>query len=215
MRKDLKNLILNTAIRGFLTDGYEKTTLRMIAKSLGLAVGNVSYYYPHKEDLVRDYHDLVMEAFLPEQDMAGPDEDSWTAYFLTEYRFMHFIAFDDRTADLFASFTNIPSLREMYIQTHQALLLSFFPDLPFSEEEAMVSAIAMCSLQFGMIQSLKSREGFDFSETMRHIFSTGLAFLGKEVSCYSLSVDRAIRLGENMPDADIYGPEGPLSDFTP
>lgn len=205
MKKDLGSLILNTAINGFLTAGYEKTTLRSIAKSLGVAVGNVNYYYPKKEDLVRDYHDLVMEAFLPEQDEASRDEDPWTAYFLVEYRFLHFITFDEKTANLYVSFTNIPSLRELYINTHQALFLSFFSDPPFSEEAAMVSTIAMCALQFGMIQSLRIRDGFNFSEEMRRIFAAKLAFLGIDPSACAASIERAVELGEALPDVDIYG----------
>ena len=136
MKKDLKKQILDCAVKSFLTVGYEKTTFRAIAKSLGIAAGNVTYYYPKKEDLVRDYHDLVMEAFLPEKDDAGSSTDPWGDYFLAEYRFLHFIAFDEATARIYVSFTNVPSLRELYIDTHQKLFLSFFPDPPFSEEDA-------------------------------------------------------------------------------
>ena len=207
MKKDLKEQILQSAVRSFLAIGYEKTTLRAIAKSLGVALGNVSYYYPKKEDLVRGYHDMVMEAFLPKGGENASSEDPWMEYFLTEYRFLHFIAFDKKTAGLFVAFTNVPALRQLYIDTHQALFLSFFPDPPFTEEEAMVSTIAMCALQFGMIQSLISRDGFDLPGTMRHIFQTRLAFLGMDPKAYAASIDRAVSLGENSPVPVIYGPE--------
>ena len=71
----------------------------------------------------------------------------------------------------------------------------------------MVATIAMCALQFGMIQSLISRDGFDLPGTMRHIFQTRLAFLGMDPKAYAASIDRAVSLGENSPVPVIYGPE--------
>ena len=42
-------LILETAMRLFQERGYDKTTMRAIAKEAGVSVGNAYYYFEGKE----------------------------------------------------------------------------------------------------------------------------------------------------------------------
>mgnify|MGYP001797497021 CR=1 FL=1 len=44
--------ILAAARRVLLADGYHELSLRQIASSLGISVGNLQYYFPNKDDLV-------------------------------------------------------------------------------------------------------------------------------------------------------------------
>jgi AcrR family transcriptional regulator len=54
-----KALILDTALRLFERDGYEKTTMRAIAKEAGVSVGNAYYYFSGKEQLVQGFYDRL------------------------------------------------------------------------------------------------------------------------------------------------------------
>jgi AcrR family transcriptional regulator len=51
-----RSLIVETAIRLFGEQGYEKTTMRAIASAAGLSVGNAYYYFPGKEALVQEFY---------------------------------------------------------------------------------------------------------------------------------------------------------------
>jgi AcrR family transcriptional regulator len=51
-----RRLIVETAIRLFGEQGYEKTTMRAIAAAAGLSVGNAYYYFPSKEALVQEFY---------------------------------------------------------------------------------------------------------------------------------------------------------------
>lgn len=51
-----RRLIVETAIRLFGEQGYEKTTMRAIATAAGLSVGNAYYYFPSKEALVQEFY---------------------------------------------------------------------------------------------------------------------------------------------------------------
>jgi len=51
-----RRLIVDTAIRLFGEQGYEKTTMRAIASAAGLSVGNAYYYFPSKEALVQEFY---------------------------------------------------------------------------------------------------------------------------------------------------------------
>ncbi|MGW3725114.1 TetR family transcriptional regulator [Streptomyces sp. NPDC000851] len=52
-------LILETAMRLFRERGYDRTTMRAIAKEAGVSVGNAYYYFASKEHLVQGFYDRI------------------------------------------------------------------------------------------------------------------------------------------------------------
>lgn len=52
-------LILETAMRLFQERGYEKTTMRAIAKEARVSVGNAYYYFAGKEHLIQGFYDRM------------------------------------------------------------------------------------------------------------------------------------------------------------
>jgi AcrR family transcriptional regulator len=54
-------LILETALRLFQEHGYDKTTMRAIAKEAGVSVGNAYYYFAGKEHLIQGFYDRIAE----------------------------------------------------------------------------------------------------------------------------------------------------------
>jgi AcrR family transcriptional regulator len=52
-------LILETAMRMFQERGYDKTTMRAIAKEAGVSVGNAYYYFEGKEHLIQGFYDRI------------------------------------------------------------------------------------------------------------------------------------------------------------
>ncbi|MPY61870.1 TetR/AcrR family transcriptional regulator [Streptomyces spongiae] len=57
-------LILETALRLFQERGYDKTTMRAIAKEAGVSVGNAYYYFAGKEHLIQGFYDRIGEEHL-------------------------------------------------------------------------------------------------------------------------------------------------------
>ncbi|MDR1669241.1 MAG: TetR/AcrR family transcriptional regulator [Oscillospiraceae bacterium] len=58
----LKTKILNTAGRLFHEWGYEKATYQMIADTLGISKGSISYYFPGKPWIVYEYYKRFSDA---------------------------------------------------------------------------------------------------------------------------------------------------------
>ncbi|MFI2202314.1 TetR/AcrR family transcriptional regulator [Streptomyces sp. NPDC020192] len=52
-------LILETAMRLFQEHGYDKTTMRAIAREAGVSVGNAYYYFAGKEHLIQGFYDRI------------------------------------------------------------------------------------------------------------------------------------------------------------
>jgi len=51
-----RRLVVDTAVRLFAEQGYDRTTMRGIAREAGLSVGNAYYYFPSKEHLVQEFY---------------------------------------------------------------------------------------------------------------------------------------------------------------
>ena len=72
-----KQLVLHTAARLFLQNGYTATTLRQIAKEAGVNIGSVMYLYESKENILCDLVSFVLDGQFAatEKLLAGQTED--------------------------------------------------------------------------------------------------------------------------------------------
>ncbi|HMR76737.1 MAG TPA: TetR/AcrR family transcriptional regulator [Polyangiaceae bacterium] len=59
-RRDTKQKILSAALKLFRKQGFDRTTMRQIAKSAGTSLGSAYYYFPRKEALVLAYFEDQM-----------------------------------------------------------------------------------------------------------------------------------------------------------
>ncbi|MFF4603044.1 TetR/AcrR family transcriptional regulator [Streptomyces sp. NPDC001339] len=74
-----RTLIMETALRLFQERGYDKTTMRAVAKEAGVSVGNAYYYFGSKEHLIQGFYDriaeehqaAVVEVLATEKDLAA------------------------------------------------------------------------------------------------------------------------------------------------
>lgn len=61
---DQREKILDSALKHFAAHGYHKTTLRDVARELGLGETALYYYFPNKEQLFRESIERAGEAIL-------------------------------------------------------------------------------------------------------------------------------------------------------
>lgn len=59
---ETRTRIQNAAVELFARNGYRGTTMRAIAAESGLSLGNAYYYFPSKEDLVRELARELVDA---------------------------------------------------------------------------------------------------------------------------------------------------------
>lgn len=55
---------METALRLFREQGYDRTTMRAIAKEAGVSVGNAYYYFESKEHLIQGFYDQMQATYL-------------------------------------------------------------------------------------------------------------------------------------------------------
>lgn len=67
-------LILTAARDALVEEGYPRLTMRNVADRAGITVGNLSYYYANKEDLLHDLLEAVIQGYVEDFDRIAGDE---------------------------------------------------------------------------------------------------------------------------------------------
>lgn len=66
--EDTRGKILTTAAQLFEQQGYRSVSMRAIAASLGISVGNLTYHFPHKQDIATALVEQELKTIiLPEE----------------------------------------------------------------------------------------------------------------------------------------------------
>ncbi len=122
--------ILRAALNVLVEEGSNAFTLRRIAAECGMKVGNLSYYFPHKEDLVEELLEAILNGY---SDMAADELRDVSDN--AEERLKCMIAFtlDDirskRTTNLFPELWALSNhnekvdrlVQEFYAQAHERI----------------------------------------------------------------------------------------------
>jgi AcrR family transcriptional regulator len=65
---EARELILRSALGIMIEEGYRAMSMRRVAAACGMKLGNLTYYFPTREDLVRELFDAVIHSYEIEFD---------------------------------------------------------------------------------------------------------------------------------------------------
>ena len=193
--KDITKIkIAQESERLFNTYGYNSVTMRQIADACGISVGNLTYHYPKKEDLLMLEHDGIMNSFLDAVFTENSALVGLRGYFTVETAFLHRILNDPPVARLFAEVINIPVLRSRYCRTHFELYRRFMPGICDDGAEWRAT-VAMSALEFEFAD-----EGLleDFESTMCDVFCAKLLLEGKDPGNYISDIHSGVSEGVKL-----------------
>ena len=172
-----------------------------LAEACGISVGNLTYYYPKKEDLLMLEHDCIMHAFIEKALTKEYVLDGIYGYFSVECAFLHYIVNDSALGRLYRDVINIPSLRRRYCQAHYELYCKFVS--PVSRDAARLATAAMAGLEFELAD-----EGLildDAQPVLEKLLRSRLIFEGLEPAKYEdlirRSAAKGIEISRSMPDS--------------
>lgn len=191
MVDNIKTRIAEVSRELFNSNGYQKVTMRQIAERCGISVGNLTYHYPHKEDLLMLEHDGILNAFLDDILTNRPDLTGLKGYFTVECAFLYRILNDPPVAALYSDVINVPGLRRRYYKAHHQLYRHFCPE---ADElgDAFISTVAMSALEYELAD-----EGIltELPKHMANIFRAKLLFEGKNPEDFSDLIREAVEAG--------------------
>src|SRR3954463_8477904 len=76
-------LILNTALDLLQEHGYEKTTMRAIARRAGVSLGNAYHYFGSKEHLIQAFYHRLHEEHLQATGLVLADQTTLKTRLMT------------------------------------------------------------------------------------------------------------------------------------
>jgi len=150
--------ILDAAAEVLISKGYWKMTLRQIALRAGITVGNLTYYYPSKEALLKDLLEKILSTYLEEiERIVNASGD------LPEDRFVAAIEFliedlnTERTTRFFPELWALANhdehaadlMEDMYVAERQAindLIQAINPRLD-AQQTAHLALFVSCSIE--------------------------------------------------------------------
>lgn len=194
MVENIKEIIAQESRRLFNERGYQDVSMREIAAACGISVGNLTYYYPRKEDLLMLEHDGIMQTFLDEVMGEADELEGLQGYFTLECAFIHYILSDDAIGRLYRDVINIPSLRRRYCEAHYELYCRFVE--PEEPERARLATAAMAGLEFELAD-----EGYimeDATDVLGDILNARLLFEGLDPAEHAALVQDSVERGVEL-----------------
>ncbi len=194
MVENIKEIIAQESRRLFNERGYQDVSMREIAAACGISVGNLTYYYPRKEDLLMLEHDGIMQTFLDEVMGEADELGGLQGYFTLECAFIHYILSDDAIGRLYRDVINIPSLRRRYCEAHYELYCRFVE--PEEPERARLATAAMAGLEFELAD-----EGYimeDAPAVLGDILNARLLFEGLDPAEHAALVQDSVERGVEL-----------------
>lgn len=146
---EVREQILRAALNILIENGYRAITMRRVAEACGLKFGNLTYYYPSREDMVRDLLEAIVGAYELEFDQIVQEPNVAAEYRLAELCAL--ILEDIRTKktthifpELWALANHDPfvseRVQELYTRARRSLIAiigEIRPDLTAEQHEAL------------------------------------------------------------------------------
>jgi len=164
---ETRNDILSSAKKLFFTEGYEKTTLRTIAKSTGKEVGLIYYYFKNKEQLFSS----VIGVF-------GDEYEACVTDYLNAASGDKIVALSDfifETKNDFLSFYENTDNLVKKVFRDEMLSRIFFLAKPIIENSIEADEHTIQTLTYGFVYgvagAILSEENVDYSLLLEKLFS--------------------------------------------
>ena len=153
-------IIIRSAIKLFLENGYTKTTFKMIESDSGVKIGNITYYFHSKEELFKVLVEELMESHISViDDIYNKGEDNVLA-FAMEITAQIALCENDRNAwDLYYSAYSLPHTFEHIKLWATEKNYNLFKDtLPeWSEHDFRCKEVVASGIEFAALKTLCDR----------------------------------------------------------
>jgi AcrR family transcriptional regulator len=176
-----KERIAKCAYRSFFKKGYNDTTYKSIADELGISVGNVSYHYKRKEDLLLGFYtssaDEIKQIFLKHEDL---HTDSIVDFIAMRFAFVYWMQQSPMMFRLYHESLLVDVIRDEYSRYNNALLIEFASNeiKGLDARDVYMIGLSASGAEQELMNYYRNRENeIDFEYMIRYPFITILLHL--------------------------------------
>jgi len=199
--KKTKETILEKGAVLFREKGYNGTSMREIAQAAGVAVGNLCYYFPKKEDLYYSYYSRFFSALTDAlEPIFSTETNPWVSFFAREYIIYYKFFADPHYKRQALDAINIPIFRQHYCRDFYSRLLEFMESIGsnFEPENLLDYSIIFCTTEMHLFEAHANEENPDFKRIFSLILSIEFNFANVTPDRQRELTDEIIRVSEQF-----------------
>ena len=166
-----KDIIIKNSEILFREKGYNGTSMREIAAASGIAVGNLCYYFPKKEDLYYYFYQRLFATLTEElEPIFSQGYSPWVYFFAREYIIFKKFFVDPVYRKQALDAINIPVFREHYCRDYYLRISTFMQSInaEYDPEKLLDYSIIICSSEMQLFEA-HIHEG---TEASKNVFNT-------------------------------------------
>ncbi|MEE8884931.1 MAG: TetR/AcrR family transcriptional regulator [Eubacteriales bacterium] len=197
-----KERIAKCAYRFFFKKGYNNTTYKDIADELGISVGNVSYHYKRKEDLLLGFYtssaDEIKRIFLLHEDL---HTDSIVDFIAMRFAFVYWMQQSPMMFRLYHESLLVDVIRDEYSRYNNALLIEFASKemKGIDARDVYMIGLSASGAEQELMNYYRNRQNeVDFEYIIRYPFKTILLHLDFPKDKIEPTIQRGIDNGHKL-----------------
>ena len=151
---ETKNAIIRVAIEMFLERGFTNTSARAIAAELGISTGNITFYFPSKEHLLRVLVEMLCDSQWSMLEQQADEEETALMAFCMETMTVAAACEQNEIArDLFLSVFQSELCRNLLRENHVARAERIFSEYceDWTHQQFRIAEILVMGIQHAVI----------------------------------------------------------------
>ena len=200
---DIEEQIIKKSFNLFLVNGYEKTTIRQIADSVGIGRGHLYYYFKKKEDiLLYIYKTILNKIYGLISNHHMNDTELLLNYAVTQCLYTYTIVRYESLFRIYIEASKVPVIRKEYVN----ILIELFKKKALethynaTEKDIYISVAVGCAGEEELLRRYYNKEiDLDIEDIIKSVISTRLILLNIiEKKQVDQIVGNAIEIANNL-----------------
>ncbi|MDO5011742.1 MAG: TetR/AcrR family transcriptional regulator [Intestinibacter bartlettii] len=200
---DIEEQIIKKSFNLFLVNGYEKTTIRQIADSVGIGRGHLYYYFKKKEDiLLYIYKTILNKIYGLISNHHMNDTELLLNYAVTQCLYTYTIVRYESLFRIYIEASKVPVIRKEYVNILIELFKKKAPETHYNatEKDIYISVAVGCAGEEELLRRYYNKDiDLDIEDIIKSVISTRLILLNIiEKKQVDQIVGNAIEIANNL-----------------
>lgn len=204
---DIKKRIIAKSSKLFITQGYNKTTIRRIAEESGLGRGHLYYYFKKKENILLQIYKSFLEKiykYIIDNHTLG--SSTLVSYAVSQYLYTNIIVNSDALFRIYIEASKVDIIRKEYVN----ILIDLFDEkvkeseYDFSERDIYLSVTIGCAGESELLNRYYEKSiDLTLEEIIKSIITTRLLLLNIDSDSINKIIDETMEIVNKIDIKDI------------
>ncbi|MDY5212765.1 TetR/AcrR family transcriptional regulator [Intestinibacter sp.] len=212
---DIEEQIIKKSFNLFLVNGYEKTTIRQIADSVGIGRGHLYYYFKKKEDiLLYIYKKILNKIYELISNHNMNDTELLLNYAVTQCLYTYTIVRYKNLFRIYIEASKVPVIRKEYVNILIDLFKKKAPETHYNatEKDIYISVTVGCAGEEELLRRYYNKDiQLEIEDIIKSVISTRLLLLNiidkqevDQIVSNAIEIANKLNIDELLESFDIF-----------